>query len=233
MRDLAPLVDKFTVVIPWSYREERWANLCYVMERWELLGLSVLLGAVMPDEPWCKGKAIADAMKIVETEFVIVTDADVWAPGILDSMDHCWATGQWTIEQRLYRLDGPATWKVRRGELAFEDVRPAHLEGKPYRQRNAGAPSVFRTETVLDVPMDPRFVGWGGEDLAWSDALHALAGGARRMAGPVYHLWHPHDGTPHRRPEGANAALYDRYQRARYLPGEMRAIINEFKETTT
>lgn len=38
---------------------------------------------------------------------------------------------------------------------------------------------------------DPKFVGWGEEDIAFSMACQALAGDHLRVSGDVWHLWHP------------------------------------------
>lgn len=37
---------------------------------------------------------------------------------------------------------------------------------------------------------DEGFVGWGGEDVAFSHKAQTFGGGLQRVAGPVWHLWH-------------------------------------------
>jgi hypothetical protein len=76
---------------------------------------------------------------------------------------------------------------------------------------------------------DPGFVGWGMEDVAFSLACTSLGGGARRVAGDVWHLWHPPstDATPLRE---ANTERMRRYEACHYDPVCMRAVISELRD---
>lgn len=63
---------------------------------------------------------------------------------------------------------------------------------------------------------DERFIGWSFEDRAFAYSLETMYGRAPRIAGPLYHLWHPETSTdqfaqPHMR---TNQALCSRYQDA-------------------
>jgi GT2 family glycosyltransferase len=50
---------------------------------------------------------------------------------------------------------------------------------------------------------DPGFIGWGMEDVAFYLATRAVGGGAQRVTGPVWHLWHPPS------PEAKHTPAYD------------------------
>lgn len=76
---------------------------------------------------------------------------------------------------------------------------------------------------------DPGFVGWGMEDVAFTLACTSLGGGARRVAGDVWHLWHPPstDATPLRE---ANTERMRRYEACQYDAACMRALIGELRD---
>ncbi len=57
---------------------------------------------------------------------------------------------------------------------------------------------------------DPRFQGWGYEDLAFGIHNHAVFG-VRRIEGRVYHHWHPRREGSAPELEAANLALWERY----------------------
>jgi hypothetical protein len=75
---------------------------------------------------------------------------------------------------------------------------------------------------------DPRFVGWGMEDVAFSLAASTL-GGQERMPGTVWHLWHP---SAPRVPaeDAANVELMGRYRDATGDVTAMRALCDETAE---
>jgi hypothetical protein len=98
---------------------------------------------------------------------------------------------------------------------------------------SVGGIFVVRRDSYLSVGgCDPRFVGWGFEDVAWSATSATLLGDHARIAGDLLHLWHPWD--PHSGPAQkhgaerevyeANVALCDRYTGAIGDVEAMRAI---------
>lgn len=101
-------------------------------------------------------------------------------------------------------------------------------DSKPYRGKETGTLVVLRRDILASVFPDPRFVGWGQEDLAWSLALRTLHGPPWRGTDDLVHLWHPAQprmnrvvGTPQ------NLDLYRRYQRANRNRGRMAALLEE------
>lgn len=97
-----------------------------------------------------------------------------------------------------------------------------------YQGFAGGGITVLPVRTYLDVPLDTRFTGWGGEDEAWALALRALVGPPWRGTAPLWHLWHPPQDRASRRwgsPEARD--LYLRYRRAARHPDRMRALIAE------
>ena len=78
--------------------------------------------------------------------------------------------------------------------------------------------------------MDPRFLGWGFDDVAWALQSEALLGPNRRTDGVCVHLYHRPDASSWAYPDHpgyqANLALCQRYEDA---AGE-RAVIQSIRE---
>lgn len=163
---------------------------------------------------------------------LIVADGDVLAPPArLREAVALVAVGAapWAIPysqvHRLLRRSSEAF--MREGRSA-----PEHgpFERPPYTGTEGGGIVVLPTATWDDVGgVDPRFTGWGGEDLAFGWTLRTLHGTPTRTAGALLHLWHPHaaGGPRNRPPDRGSAALLERYRRARDDPAAMRALIAE------
>lgn len=76
---------------------------------------------------------------------------------------------------------------------------------------------------------DEGFVGWGFEDVAFSNACQTFGGGLRRVPGEAWHLWHPVSmENNHHSPEwNANRQRALRYGEAIYKPDAMDALLTE------
>lgn len=173
---------------------------------------------------WCKPKAIRAGLEATGAEIVIVADADVWCDGLRQAVRAVKQGAAWgRPHTHVYRLDRPSTAKVLAG--AEPGVRMG-LEQRHYRGTGGGAYVVALRETLLAVPPDIRFTGWGAEDGAWRDALRTLAGREWIGKAPLFHLWHPapnrHGG---RKTSPGNAALAKRYIDARGDREAMRRLV--------
>src|SRR5690606_37809457 len=94
----------------------------------------------------------------------------------------------WAVPHRLvYRLSEAATSGVLAGLAPSPGMR---LVQAPYVGYAGGGITVLPRSTYDQVPLDPRFRGWGQEDESWAHALTVLAGdpccfttsGSRRSA---------------------------------------------------
>lgn len=76
---------------------------------------------------------------------------------------------------------------------------------------------------------DPRFVGWGWDDLAFWAACCALSPGFNRARGTAFHLWHPRSRAENEEsPEHPiNQVLGQRYIAAKNNRGAMLEILRE------
>lgn len=176
---------------------------------------------------WNKGEAIADAARRTSADVLVLADADsvLADPRHMSAAIGAVAAGApWAIpHRRVYRLradesarlHGNPTDRPRLGHLAR-----AAYEGVP----GGGLVVVDRSAFELVRGIDPRFAGWGGEDVAFGWALETLAGRAIRCDGQLVHLWHPHP-APTLRGSPESEALVARYRMARGLPYRMAALV--------
>lgn len=175
---------------------------------------------------WIKALAVMPAIQDSAAEIVVVADADVTTPGLEEAIEAVRDGAPWAVpHERVHRLSERST------EMLFHGAEfPLPTEQKPYFGVEGGGCIVARRETLLEVPMDPRFVGWGQEDLSWGLALNHLAGERWRGTAPLYHLWHPHPERMDRKfGSYAGRELYRRYCRARRSTDQMRALVEEAK----
>lgn len=214
------------VIIPYGgvdvYRQ---LNLTHIVGTWEMMeSISPTLGWA-PAEPWIKANAVADALEHSQAEWIIVTDGDVWcenmATFIDDTMRH---ENQWGIPHRsIDRLDASSTSRVLNG-----GAWGGNLAKPSYRSVPGGGTVMLRREMYNQVPMDPRFVGWGYEDECWGLALMTMFGEPYRGSDPMWHLWHPPAPPKTGRVSSAESReLRQRYHQAAYKTKLMSQLLAE------
>jgi len=180
--------------------------------------------------PWRKAVAVADAADRSSGDIIVVADADCICAGIAQAVAAVQTGAPWAIPHLMvHRLDQAATQAVYSGATA--DSTSGRDEA-PYQGFPGGGIVVLPRATYDDVPLDPRFEGWGQEDEAWAMALTSLAGPPARGAADLYHLHHP---PPPRmaRHIGSDAShqLLNRYVRAtRGGRPTMRALLDETRK---
>lgn len=212
------------VIVPWrggcSHRENalEWVATRYP---WPLTV------ALAPPGPWCKAAAILPAAQASRAAVLVIADGDVWCDQTAEAIAAVEAGAPWALPHtRVRRLTRTST----RWLLAGHEPDPGYdVEERPYRGLMGGGITVLPRETYLDIPLDPRFTGWGQEDASWGIALCTLADGDRwRGTSDLIHLWHPPQHRLSRQigsPEGEE--LHRRYQLAQNDPAAMRALIEE------
>jgi len=224
------------VVIPWRGGcPHRDRALAWVLGRWLDAGFAATVAETGGCGPWRKADAVNPAVAASGADLVVVADADVWCDGITAAVAAVEGGAPWAIPHRLvWRLDETASDEVTSDRLDLGRVWMAHTEQTPYTGVAAGGMLVARRGVLVDVPLDRRFAGWGGEDHAWGYALGTLHGQPWRGRAPLWHLWHP---TPERvsRIVGSqeSEALRRRYWLAIGHRESMRAIVEEAKCPTS
>jgi hypothetical protein len=234
------LVDDVLVAIPWFGRDpRREAALAWVARRWVDNGFpSPSLGVPNGDD-WCKAEAVANAIAHSDAPILVLADADVWCDGVQDAIDRVRQGAPWARPHRLvYRLSPTSTQQVLAGTNPYPGMeldpdeptarRPGRLN-EGYGGVDGGGIVVVRRDIYDDVPLDPRYIGWGHEDVSWAAALTKLHGGPVRFGHNLWHLWHP---PQPRLGRGFGSLeevqLHQRYVKAR-TPELMRALIDEAK----
>jgi hypothetical protein len=218
------------VVVPWRagcpHREAAWR---WVRARWDATGWPVTV-AELPDGPWVKARAVMPAVEASSAEIVIVADADCWSPAVPEAVEAVRAGASWAMPHgRVFRFTPEVTARVLAGDEP-ERFGPNDTAEQPYWGVAGGGIVAIRRDVALDVPLDPRFEGWGGDDHSWGFALGTLWGYPWRSEAPVWHLWHPAQRRMTRMYGSERSeALRRRYFAAQHKPGEMRAIVDEAK----
>lgn len=215
------------VIVPWRggcpdrERALAWASTRYPSS-WRLTL------ARCPDGPWVKALAVKPALEHSRADVVVVADADVWCEATADAVQAVRDGAPWAKPHGyVYRLTQDATADVLAGAPPHKGMP---VTRDPYRGLAGGGIVVAPRSTLLDVPLDPRFEGWGGEDASWGWALNALAGPAWRGEAPLCHLWHPPQDKAGKWGSDAARALAHRYDKARRT-GTLHDLIREAHES--
>lgn len=215
------------IVIPWRGGcEHRERALSWVLGKWHNLGFEPMV-VELPEGPWRK----ADVMPCIaasQYRTVVVADADVWSDGITEAILEVECGRAWAIPHlHVRRLTEKSTLNVLAGDNP-DELGTNLLAEQPYVGIAGGGLVVLRHDVALDVPLDPRFEGWGGEDHSWGYALETLYGTPWRGTKSLTHFWHPPQPRASRKVGNATSeALRRRYRDARGDPQAMRRIIEE------
>ena len=221
-----------SLIVPWKYAYDRERIWSYLWPAWEEEGFEVILSPLSDFEIWRKGKAWAQGLQKASCDFVCLMDADCWVPKLSDavgllSQGHRWVQGQDTV----LRFDEATTQRLLRGEIALEEAgRMDHVWEDEPRKASAGVGTILRREDADEIPLDPRFVGWGYEDNAWWEALSTLYGPPGRLPSSIcFHLHHRPQPDKDRVPtsQKPNWLLWRQYVRARGRPERMRKLLSE------
>lgn len=174
--------------------------------------------------PWCKAMAVNPALQRASAEIVVVADADVWCQETAAAVEAVRAGAAWAVPHRgVFRLTEEGTGRLLDGEVEW-----GPLDQNAYLGTLGGGIVVARRETLLDCPLDPRFLGWGHEDECWGIALSALHGRPWRGKVPLVHLWHPPQQRLTRRKGSAPSMnLHRRYSAAVDDPDRIRRLLAE------
>lgn len=201
-------------------------NFHYLTSLWEEYypSLNICVGSPHGDM-WNKAQALDEAVSKARAKTLIVADADVWCTPtqLVQAVAYVDQRGGWAIpHQKVVRLDEgtSAAWTPDyKGKIKCDRA--------PYVGVPGGGLFVIRREDYLDVPMDPRFKGHSGQDIAWAHSADTLISRHMRFFGRLIHLWHPPQPTKgdpaFSKP---NFRLMNEYARARGNRTHMRRLVD-------
>lgn len=207
------------------YRQKAWE---FCRNWWDRYTYSLVIAP--GGEPWSKGEAVMPAIAASKAEIVVVCDADVLPNGLEEAVRAVRNGSAWARpHSSVVRLSREGTGAY----MAGEPWNSHPLDRKPYPGLDGGGVVVAPRKTLLEIPMDPRFTGWGNEDWAWGFALTTFLRKPWRGIHPLIHLWHPSEPRDVNRKDGSpeNQALWQRYHDARSNPDRMRQLLEEARES--
>lgn len=191
----------------------------------------IVLGVI--EGEWRKGVAVTAALWEARGSVVVMADADIWSPGVLEAVEMIHRGHRWVVPQRLiFRLNEAATARVLAGAEPDRCATKDDVAERPYIGWMGGGCLALAADAAHAVPIDSRFAGWGCEDEAWAVALKTLEGHPRRISQPLWHLWHPPQDRPTRSTGSeASEALLARYHAAHRDPRSMAELVEEGRWT--
>lgn len=207
---------------------ERDRNLAWLEARYrELYPDWELVVGVCEEGPWCKGRAVRNAVS--SGDRLVISDADMYLDetvmreGVAALEDHAWVVPH----ERSYRLTREATEDFIAGKIGPADLTHDHLELPQRKMFPCGGLFFVRRDAYLEAGgFDERFTGWGGEDESLGMALETLYGPPKRLGSVLIHLWHqPQPEMPESRLRPPHAEeLVKRYQAAHGDREAMKAL---------
>lgn len=187
------------------------------------LDYEVVEGWGDPDR-WCKADAVRDGLSRASGDLLVIHDADCWSDFLPDAIQAVESgTYQWGSPHRhVRRLTEHGT------EQFFDGERETAQTSEEHYSVLGGGIIVVARQAYERAPLDPRFIGWGGEDYAFCAALATLAGEPFVLRQPLWHLWHPPQARQTRKVgNAANDELRARYIGCRTTAKQMRDLIEE------
>jgi hypothetical protein len=222
-----------SVLIPTGIPDgrERSRNLAWIVRWWEreFPEFEVCVGESSTD-PYQKAEAFNRARSQASGDVLILADGDCYtAPDQIRKLAADAHHGVWGWPwDALIRTGHPHASSI----TARTDTDLRVRDGDRKHGGTAGGIVIMPAAYWDHVGgLDPRFVGWGGEDNALIASVAVFYGPPVRIPGPMFHLWHPV--SPDRwspvdpaRLEQPNWKLWARYRDA-VTPAEMLALIDE------
>jgi predicted glycosyltransferase involved in capsule biosynthesis len=231
--------------ITWEWLKKYWEH--------ELPGAEIICSDGGSDRSFSKTSAINKAAKRADGDIFVILDADCYISG--DILVECaekirrsqgYGYPLWFIPYRhFYRLNEETSLYI----LMSDPEDPLRIKSPPddnlivqkHKNENShghgfGAMIQVLPREAFELVggMDPRFNGWGGEDVSFMRAVDTLYGHHKTTKNDVYHLWHPTIGesfndrmwTGQINP-GNNNELSSRYSAAFNDRARMRALVDE------
>jgi hypothetical protein len=208
--------EKISLLVPYTGDEAtREVNWDALKQYWEInLPEAELIIEGDDSVPFCKTAAVNRAFRKSTGDVVVILDADCFMdPEVIREcadnirVARCEGYPLWYVPYRsFYRLTEETTTILRflicLNSTYYQCV--SEWLGDPptdnmYQHHNSNSSAHWFGALVQIMPreafelvdgMDERFIGWGGEDISFMNAVDTLYGRHRTHPGPVYHMWH-------------------------------------------
>ena len=229
------MLENVSIIIPFQsdngQREKvfKWIKQFYasVMPKAEIcLGL-------MNGEEINKSKAVNLAAKKATKDIFVIADADVvYDPNLILQAIKLIENGEAFVVPftEVYNVEQKGTMSLLKKKPSW----PLDIKSEEYSKSNwlyegfAGKLIVISRKNFEAVGgFDERFIGWGGEDDAFSHSVQTICGKLVNIKGELFHLWHAassYETNPHGQ---ENGILLGRYERASGNKKKMIQIIKE------
>lgn len=187
---------------------------------------SLRIGYSSEGEKWCKAEAVGNTLHKLNSDILVIADADCIAPRLSDAIDAVTSGAPWAMPHHVvHRLSQNATRLVLDGaEPSSLPRESAFYDQMPYAGYAGGGITVVTRDVYKNCPLDPRFLGWGQEDESWARALTILYGKPwRDHRSHLFHLWHP----PQRRLNRSTGSETSRRLFQQYRFATTRAAMEE------
>lgn len=218
---------KVAILVPYrSDGAERTRNWNFLKPLWEETGWPIFEGE-SPEGKFCRSHALNDASRQAGNwDVALNIDADQMVGNLqqaYDAVEKASRTGSYIAAHSIqHYLTERGTQDVVSGRLSMTKGQQRRPIGLTWEAVSA----IPRSLWDLLGGFDERFVGYGGEGLAFFWAASCLRG-ADRVEGPVYHFEHWEARDPDDPQLAANMNLAERYRKAIDDPAAMRAILAE------
>jgi lipopolysaccharide biosynthesis glycosyltransferase len=183
---------------------------------------------ISTDELFNRSRAINLAAKQATRDIFVIADGDVFCePEVIkDSIKHL-ETSPWIIPfRKIVRISEANSRKLVEAEptwpLEISDYETIHTPEPNYL---GGLNVITRDHFMAVGGFDERFMGWGGEDDAFSCAVNTLCGPFKRLWHTIYHLWHPVVGYDNNPNGNNNLMTRELYYQANNDKEKMRQVL--------
>lgn len=189
---LVPFRDEegSTRLINWQWLEKRW--------RFQFPDAELVVGTDPEGIPFSKSIAVNHAYRQATGDVFIIADADSWCePGhIKRAINYALSKGVMVVPWvNAYRLTKKHSVQILKMDPATTD--PVSQEMRRGIEDYTPAPSTAAMVVVITRDdfervggFDPRFKGWGAEDVSFALACRTLVGNTKIMLGESFALWH-------------------------------------------
>lgn len=223
----------------WKWLEKRWG---YLLPEAELC-----VGTDTGGEPFSKSVAVNDAYAKSSGDMLVIADADSWVerPGLMMGIEAAARKEHLVVPWwRAFRLAKEDSDKILK--MPFDARVPVTKDAKDRATDSGPAPDSAAMVIVLQRSafervggFDPRFRGWGSEDVSFGLSCWTLLGRNEYNMGEAYALYHTAPYADIDNPDhptmrvwakdegGRNFPLWDRYSSAQGYPEAMLKLCAE------